>query len=138
MQPTTWWWILAGGLVVAELLSGTFYLLMLALGAAAGGTLALLGAGLSTSLVGAALVGGGAALAWHLRRAKQAPSPNAEFTLDVGHLVHVTHWEADGSSRVPYRGSTWTARLAAAAAPRQPGPHRIVRVDGSQLIIERP
>jgi len=136
MQPTTWWWILTGVLVVAELLTGTFYLLMLALGAAAGGAASATGLGLTASVTTAALVGGGATVIWHLRRARQLPAPDAQFALEVGHTVEVDAWAPNGSARVQYRGSNWTARPAHPDIPLRPGPHRIVRVDGAHLIIE--
>jgi hypothetical protein len=63
----TWWWLAAGALVAAELATGTFYLLMLALGCAAGALAAHAGAGATAQVVVAALLGGGATVAWHLQ-----------------------------------------------------------------------
>ena len=135
-QASTLWWVLAGLLVAAELLSGTFYLLMLALGAAAAAVAAHVGAGLSTQLVAAAIVGGGATAAWHLKRAREprsAPAAsNADVNLDIGQTVIVEAWDALGQASVRHRGASWTARHAAPGEPH-PGPHLIVAVHGNRL-----
>src|SRR5262245_62533450 len=81
--PSTMWWVIAGLLVAVELATGTFYLLMLALGAAAGGLAAHAGAALTTQLVTAAIIGGGAVTAWHLHRARQPAAPPAEANRDI-------------------------------------------------------
>lgn len=140
LSAPTLWWLVAGALVVAELLSGTFYLLMLALGAAAGAVAAHLGAGLTSQLASAAVAGGGAVVAWHLYRrrlasAGAAADPSA-LNLDIGSLVQVPHWRADGTARVHHRGSTWDARLAA-PGPSSPGPHVIRGMQANQLLLER-
>ena len=59
MEYSTLWWLAAGVAVAAELLSGTFYLLMLALGMAAAGLAANLGAPAQAQMLVAAGVGGG-------------------------------------------------------------------------------
>src|SRR5262245_26137838 len=108
MAAPTVWWVVAGVLVAVELATGTFYLLMLALGAVAGALTAHAGGTLSTQLLAAAIVGGGAVAAWHLRRARQPAAPPAEanrdINLDIGTRVQVSAWNADGTARVPYRG----------------------------------
>ncbi len=143
MDESTLWWILAGLLVVAELLTGTFYLLMLALGAVAGALGAHAGLSIPLQLVLAAVVGGGAAVGWHLWRPSKfgsaSASGHAETDLDVGQTVQVAAWLPDGSAQVRYRGAQWTARLAPGAAPTlpEPGAHRIRGVEGSQLLLEK-
>jgi membrane protein implicated in regulation of membrane protease activity len=136
MLASTWWWVLGGALVVAELLSGTFYLLMLGLGAAAGALSAHAGLSPTLQLAVAATVGGGSALAVHLRRRRQGHAPNPA-ELDLGQTVQVPHWERDGCARVQYRGATWSARLHAPLDTAQPGPHRIVAIEGTQLLLEK-
>jgi membrane protein implicated in regulation of membrane protease activity len=138
-QASTWWWVLAGVMVLAELLSGTFYLLMMALGAAAAALAAHAGAGLTGQLVAAAVVGGGATAAWHLRRARQPRSApvasNADVNLDIGQTVDVQAWDAEGRARVHYRGASWAVRHIADGAPA-PGTHVIVAVHGSELRVK--
>lgn len=134
----TWWWLATGALVAAELATGTFYLLMLAAGCAAGALAAHAGLGSTAQVVVAALLGGGATVAWHLRqratpRAAQADR-NPDVIMDIGQTVKVTEWEDDGTARVQYRGAAWSVRLAA-AAPRQGGTHVIVAVHGSELLV---
>ncbi|HEU5297439.1 MAG TPA: NfeD family protein [Burkholderiaceae bacterium] len=136
--PSTVWWVIAGLLVAVELATGTFYLLMLALGAIAGALTAHAGGSLSAQLVAAAIVGGGAVAAWHLRRTRQPAAPPAEanrdLNLDIGTRVQVSAWNADGTARVPYRGATWSARHGGSGTPR-PGAHVIVAVQGNELVL---
>jgi membrane protein implicated in regulation of membrane protease activity len=132
----TLWWLATGLLVVAELATGTFYLLMLALGAAAGAVAAYLGAGVAAQWVTAAVVGAGATAAWHVRRARaprSAPAAvNQDVNIDIGATVQVHEWQADGTARVAYRGSSWQVRNAGQGAPT-PGPHVIVSVQSGWL-----
>jgi membrane protein implicated in regulation of membrane protease activity len=113
---------------------------MLALGAAAAALAALVGMALSAQLVVAALIGGGAVAAWHLRRSRQPAAPpaaeNRDVNLDIGERVHVLAWNADGSARVSYRGASWAVRYAGTDAPA-PGAHVIAAVQGSELIVKR-
>ena len=138
LSSATLWWIAAGVLVAAELATGTFYLLMLALGCVAGAAAAYLGFGASLQLVAAAMLGGGATYAWHLKRSRQpraAPAEsNHDVNLDIGQTVQVTAWQADGSARVQYRGAQWSARLAQGGKAGL-GPHIIVAVRGSELQV---
>jgi membrane protein implicated in regulation of membrane protease activity len=138
LSTPTLWWIAAGVAVAAELASGTFYLLMMALGLAAGAVAAHLGLPLSAQVIVAALVGGGATAAWHWRRYKQPQSApaaeNRDVNLDIGEQVVVRTWVDDGTTRVQYRGSAWTARLAPGAAAVS-GAHRVVAVEGNWLVL---
>jgi membrane protein implicated in regulation of membrane protease activity len=136
----TWWWIGAGALVAAELATGTFYLLMFALGMAGGAIAAHLGADVTWQIVVAALVGGGATAAWHLRRARApvaAPyQANRDAHLDIGERVHVAAWNPDRTARVQHRGASWLAVYRGAGdAPPAPGEFRIAEVDGNRLIL---
>jgi membrane protein implicated in regulation of membrane protease activity len=123
LSSTSVWWIAAGVAVAAELATGTFYLLMIAAGLVAGALAAHAGAREAIQLVAAALVGGGATAIWHWHRTSRAapPVPTArdrDVNLDIGERVHVSSWAGDGTTRVRYRGSTWSARL-------QPGAHAV-------------
>ena len=135
----TWWWIAAGVLVAAELATGTFYLLMLALGAAAAALAAHGGLGLNAQLATAALLGGGAVIAWQLKRQRQAPagpvSENRDVNLDIGERIEVHDWHADGTGSAMYRGARWSVRHLGSGAP-QPGWHVIRRVEGNRLHVE--
>lgn len=140
MSDATLWWIATGVAVAIELATGTFYLLMLAIGLAAAAVAAHLGASFSAQLVAAAVIGGGAVTALHLMRAKHPAalpaSANRDVNIDVGERVTVTQWNADGTTRVQYRGASWAARYAGADAPA-PGEHVIRAVDGNQLMLGR-
>jgi membrane protein implicated in regulation of membrane protease activity len=144
MSESTLWWIAAGLLVAVELATGTFYLLMLSLGLSAAALAAQLGANETVQLLCAALVGGGAVTVWHLKRPHDRLRPpggaDSVDSLDVGQRVHVSHWHADGTARVHYRGSHWTARLQVPAGPGQSpetGVFLIRAVDGNELLLGR-
>jgi membrane protein implicated in regulation of membrane protease activity len=136
---SNFWWIVAGVLVAIELATGTFYLLMLALGAVAAAVAQMMDLPVSNQVVVAALVGGGATALWHLRRARHPQSApaasNPDVLLDIGQVVMVQEWRADGTTRVAYRGSDWDAQLKP-NSPAQAGSHRIVAVHGHRLELE--
>lgn len=133
--PTAWW-LATGILVAAELATGSFYLLMLALGTAAGAMAAHLGLGLTGQWATAALFGAGFMAAWHIRRARaprSAPAAtNQDVNIDIGAPVQVDSWQADGSARIAYRGTTWAVRFTGTGPP-VPGPHVIVSVQSGWL-----
>lgn len=138
LSAATIWWVAAGVAVAAELATGTFYLLMIALGLAAAAVAAHLGASGPAQLVCAALVGATTTALWHWKRARQprsAPAAsNRDVNLDIGERVHVAAWNADGTARVQYRGTQWTARLQP-GAPAAPGEHRVAAVEGNWLVL---
>jgi len=139
LSTPTLWWIAACVAVAAELATGTFYLLMIALGLVAGAVGAHLGLGVIAQVVVAALIGGGATAAWHWHRFRQPRSAparaNRDVNLDIGESLQVRAWADDGTARVQYRGSAWTARLAPGAS-KATGEHRIVAVEGNWLVLE--
>jgi len=139
MADSTTWWLLAGAAVAVELLTGTFYLLMLGIGMAAGALAAHAGAGQSTQLVIAAVVGGGTVATWHVVRRRRFSTPAGESTnmnLDAGEQIQVDAWTADNTASVRYRGSLWTA-VPAGGTPQGPGLHRVRKVDGTRLVVEK-
>lgn len=144
MSDYTLWWLATGLAVIAELLTGTFYLLMVAVGLAAGAVAAHLGAGLTAQIVVAAVAGGTALVLLHLQRQRHPTQPpaaaNPDINLDIGQHVEVTHWDANGNTRVHYRGSQWQARLQASGdtpSPPAPGRYTIRAIEGSALILGR-
>jgi len=140
MAMSTIWWLLAGGAVALELFTGTFYLLMVALGLTAGALAAHGGLNLTGQLVAAAVVGAGAVAAWTaLRRrgAKDLPAgASRDVNLDIGEVVQVAAWEADGTAHVQYRGARWTAVPRAGLSP-EPGPHRVTELIGNRLVLDK-
>jgi membrane protein implicated in regulation of membrane protease activity len=135
------WWLLAGGAVALELVTGTFYLLMLAIGLVAAALSAHAGLPMTTQLVVAAMVGGGAVVGWHLKR-EGSPKPldasaNRDVNLDIGEEVSVTAWRADGTCSVRFRGANWAAVAARAQDTADIGIFRIIAVHGSRLTITR-
>jgi membrane protein implicated in regulation of membrane protease activity len=138
-SSATVWWVLAGLLVAAELLTGTFYLLMVALGMAGAAVAAHLGLAFTPQLMTAALLGGGATAVWHWHRAKQPRSApahmNRDVNLDIGERIKVAAWEPDGTARVSYRGSMWSARLAP-GTDRAAGEYTVSAVEGNHLVLQ--
>jgi len=136
--PWVNWWFAAGLAVAAELVTGTFYLLMIALGLAAGAVAAHIGMPVKAQIVFAALVAGVATAVWHWTRARKPRSApvasNRDANLDIGERVHVDAWGADGTARVQYRGTQWTARLAPGAAATV-GEHVVAAVEGNWLVL---
>ena len=96
MEESTIWWLLAGGMVVAELITGTFYLLMVALGLAAAALVAHAHLPLTGQIVTAAVVGGGAVVAWHFAKRRRPGDPSARadrsVNLDVGETIVIDSW----------------------------------------------
>jgi membrane protein implicated in regulation of membrane protease activity len=139
-SASTWWWIAAGVLAAGELATGTFYVLMLAVGCVFGALAAYAQVPFLAQVAVAGVVGGAAVLAWdRLRRrdpASVAPSANPDINLDVGEQVQVDGWNADGTARVPYRGSAWNVRYVGEGAA-VPGPHVIAEVRHNELALRR-
>jgi membrane protein implicated in regulation of membrane protease activity len=133
-----WWWVAAGAVVVAELTTGTVYLLMVALGLAFGAVAAHMGWGLNAQFVAAALVGGLTTAGWHVyRRGHRVEPPaqqNRDVNLDIGERVLVPSWSAQGTARIKYRGTDWSARIAPGVVAAA-GEHTITAIEGSILIL---
>jgi membrane protein implicated in regulation of membrane protease activity len=113
---------------------------MLALGLASAALAAHLNLSLSSQIVMAAMVGLGAVLALYARRKQfagtQSDTENRASDLDAGQTVQI---QADQltpqGATVVYRGSQWVAQ-STQGSPLTVGPYRIVRVDGSRLLLE--
>jgi membrane protein implicated in regulation of membrane protease activity len=127
------WWIAAAVLMAAELVSGTFYLLVIGIAVALGGVAAWLGAALPLQFGVAGALGVALTIAAHRWRLAHA-SPPLQPSLDVGQTVNVKSWNADGTARVAYRGSTWDAELASTDLPRAETLY-IVAMRGSVLVL---
>ena len=139
MEESTIWWLLAGGVIVAELLTGTFYLLMVALRLAAAALVAHAHLPLTGQIVTAAVVGGGAVVAWHFAKRRRPGDPSARadrsVNLDVGETIVIDSWNADGTTTVKYRGATWTAIHRPGVTPST-GAHRVAELVGSRLLVD--
>lgn len=139
-STSTWWWIAAGVLVAGELATGTFYVLMLAIGCVFGALAGYAQISFFAQVVVAVLVGGAAVLAWDRKRrrdpARVAPAANRDINLDIGEQVQVDGWNADGTARVPYRGSAWNVRYIGDGAAA-PGMHVIAEVRHNELALRR-
>lgn len=127
------WWICAAILIGTELLTGTFYLLAVGIAVALGGAAAWAGASVPVQFGIAGVLGVALTIVAHRWRLARA-TPPAQPPLDVGQAVHVETWNADGTARVRYRGTTWDAELEAPGVPRADTLY-IVATRGSLLIL---
>jgi membrane protein implicated in regulation of membrane protease activity len=127
------WFLAAGLLVILELFVGTFYLLMVAIGIAAGGIAAALGAAVPIQALVAALVGVVATLLLYRRSRKIKSARDPNISLDIGQSITVEEWH-DGSARVMYRGALWDVDLAPGGNPAA-GQFTIRELRGSRLIV---
>ncbi len=138
-QPTLWW-LLAGVAVAVELLTGTFYLLMISIGFVAAALAAHMRAEPVLQILAAALGGGGAVVAWHLKRdssRNELPAQaNANVNMDIGETVHVGAWNPDGTANVQYRGANWTVVHRPGLSPSA-GAHRVAEVVGNRLLVDK-
>jgi len=140
MANSTFWWLAAGALIAVELVTGTFYLLMISTGLIAAALAAQAQVDVLWQWVIAAVVGGGSVLVWRrYKKSQPAIAPanaNPDVNMDVGEVVHVSSFRADGSCSVKYRGAHWDAALQAGELP-VPGNFTIVEVIGSRLILKK-
>lgn len=138
MNEATTWWVVTGTLVALELVTGTFYLLMLSLGGVAAALVAMAGHGLNTQLVAAAGVGGLGAVLLGQWRKRQRPTREETHDqyLDIGAIVQVEAWDAQGTAQVKHRGTLWTAVLAPGQSAA-PGTHRIQALSGNSLVLKK-
>lgn len=141
-MASQWWWILALILVGLELTTGTVYLLMIALGLLAAGLVAHFDYDLTLQLLGASIVAVAGCLLvkrWHAsknttKNTNLQAQRNQDVQIDIGNVVTVQEWEADGITTVQYRGAQWTAKIETGHTTST-GAHRIVAIQGNALIL---
>jgi len=140
MAESTLWWLLAGSAVALELFTGSFYLLMLSLGMVAAALAAHAGAGTSTQFIVAAVVGSAAVVGWYFIKKRREGDPSVRsmrsVNLDVGEVVQIDEWNADGTASVRYRGAQWTVIQRPGNAPI-PGTYRVAELVGSRLLVDK-
>lgn len=134
-----WFWFgFALLALIGEVLSGTFDLLLIALGLAAGGIAAWLGAALPFQILAVAAVTGIGLYVLRkthiLKKREINAARNKDVYLDIGQRVTVTSWGQGNTTRVRHRGALWSARLADGASAHS-GVHRIVEIQGSVLFL---
>ena len=140
MSNATFWWLLAGAMVALELFTGTFYLLMLTIGLTAAALAAHSGLGMTSQLLVGAIVGSAAVIGWYFKKKLQAKTQTADLMngvqLDVGEVVHIEQWLANGTAQVSYRGAKWDAVHRAGVTPG-PGQHRVAELIGNRLLVDK-
>lgn len=147
MNTTTWWWVAAGIVLAVELTVGTIYLLMVAAGLALAAIAGHLGFSsvAQLSIFSVLTITGTIGLYLLKRRQQSAVNVDASHDpnviLDVGETITITQWHSDGTSRVQYRGTQWTARLQDPEASQLVSVsgsalYRIVGIQGNQLLVQ--
>lgn len=129
-------WLVAGLLLVGvDMLLGTFYLLVMGLAAGCGALAAWSGlsAGWQFSIFAVATIVG--SLIVQRFRSVNSSESDALQQPDVGQTITVKKWNDDGTAQVSYRGALWTA-YTEQQSERSVGVWRIVRVEGTRLLIE--
>jgi membrane protein implicated in regulation of membrane protease activity len=138
MTPTTFWIILATILAGAEMFTATFYLLVLALGAGAGALAGYFALSIEYQIVIATAVSAAGFVILRTLRPPTTASENAanpDLNIDIGSVVRIADVLADGTLRVSFRGSMWTARLATPGTPQTNIDYKIIKIDGNVLIL---
>tara|TARA_B110000503_G_C6873807_1_gene299768 strand:+ start:48 stop:383 length:336 start_codon:yes stop_codon:yes gene_type:complete len=110
---------------------------MLSLGLVAGALTAHLGLKLEYQMISAGVVACGfiISLYWYQIRKKSNQDTTSQ-SMDIGGVVVINFWNNDHTSLVNYRGSSWTAKLKD-GEPTALGPHIIVDIEGSQLVVRK-
>lgn len=136
---STYAWLIIGAILLAvELTTGTFYLLMLAIATIPAWVADRLGASFFTQsliyLVCAAV------LVWLVRRYRkqlnrQSDNKTQVDDLDAGAIVQVVNWQ-NGIGHTSYRGTNWQVTLTHPTEKPTEGAYRIVRLDGTRLLVQ--
>lgn len=124
-------WVLFGGaLCIAELFSGTFYLLLLGVAAfaAAGGAWLGLASSIQFALAAAVSLAG---LPLVLKASRRNARPTGNY--DSGQEIELA--DLNGQLQGQYSGSFWRVEEVLGKALKAGDRVRIVRVDGSRLIV---
>ena len=134
------WLIAAAVLGIAEMLVGTFYLLVLAAAALVAAAASFMDVAVEWQMVAFAVVSL-AGCVWVRRiRALNAASNEKEAqelqNLDEGQTVEVLDFDAQGRTKVQYRGAEWMAQAAQGEA-LEAGAWQIVEVKGNVLVIKK-
>lgn len=131
------WLIVALVILGCEMMLGTIYLLAFSAGALAACISALFGLSLTSQFsIAAIVVVLGVVIALYFRKNLRKLTPNTQCdNLDKGQIVNVTSVNEDGSAKVNYRGTTWTAY--ADNGSLECGVYKIDRVEGTRLIIKK-
>lgn len=130
------WLIACIGILGIEMLLSTFYLLAFSAGALAASICSLTGLSLTGQItVAAVVIIAGVMIAYYFRKKLKKLTPNnSADNLDENQVVTVTEVNNDGSAKVTYRGTIWTA--FANAGVLNHGTYKIDRVEGTRLILK--
>ena len=133
------WLLLSGILIVAEILTLSLYLLLAGIGALLGAALAFFGTGIGVQITAATIL---TLISWALltkfRPQKKHPDSrtNPDLNMDIGTDVKISDITPDGKLSVMLRGARWDAKLDHNTTPDLTATYKIVKIDGSILILK--
>lgn len=134
------WLVASAVLGIAEMLVGTFYLLVLAGAALVAAVASFADISLEWQLAAFAVVALAGSVWVRRWRALNVGVNEKEVhqlqNLDEGQLVEVTAFDAQGRTKVQYRGAEWMAQAKAGEIPIV-GVWQIVEVKGNVLVIQK-
>ncbi len=131
------WLIVALVILGCEMMLGTIYLLAFTAGALAACGCALLDFSLTSQCtVAAVVIVFGVVIALYFRRHLRKLTPDTQCdNLDKGQIVTVEKVNEDGSAKVNYRGTIWTAFAKEGSLER--GIYKIEHIEGTRLILKK-
>ena len=133
----TYAWLIVGTiLLIVELTTGTFYLLMLAIATIPAWIAHQLGASWFVQsliyLICATIL---IVLVKRYRKSSDSSTPQLVDNLDAGAIVQVTQWQG-GIGHANYRGTNWQVALTESLDLPADGTYRVVRIDGTRLLVQ--
>ena len=140
MSLTVIWLVMTAVLGIAEMLVGTFYLLVLAVASFIAAMSSFMDVSIEWQLVWFSVVSlGGCVWVRRIRVLNLSVNEKESYelqNLDEGQVVEVIGFNAQGRTKVQYRGAEWMAQ-AAQGQSLEAGTWQIVEVLGNVLVIKK-
>lgn len=136
-----YWFGLAFFLLIMELFSGTLYMLFIAIAFVVVGLCeVVLKTGMNFNLaLASVLIIVCVFTVKKLNYKRKSKRSDVSDDFDMGQIVEVVSYQADGSARIFYRGVEWEARLASLpeiTSEKELKKAKIVAKEGNTLVIE--
>ncbi|MGN1280731.1 MAG: NfeD family protein [Succinivibrio sp.] len=131
-------WLIISCLVIgAEMIIGSVYLLAFFAGTLIACIASLLGFSVTAQFATAAVViiAGVIAAFFSKKRIRKLTKETGCDNLDEGQTVNVTSVSDDGTAKVTYRGTLWTAYSQ--SGPLTEGSYRIVKIESTRLLLTK-
>lgn len=131
------WLVISCLLLGIEMIIGSIYLLALFAGTLVACIFSLLGFSATTQFIVASIViFTGVIIAIHSKkRLKKLTKETDCNNLDQGQRVNVTSVSDDGTAKVNYRGTVWTAYSE--SGPLCEGTYKVVKIESTRLLLTK-